>query len=188
MICLALNIYVTKQFFTFQTVQVSSLCQSVTTLSQPVCTGQQEICSISANHFTIVIACRWTKTALTGSFWSPSYPKTYKDKAWCEWYINVPWNYIISITFLDFRLEMIDMCVTANCDCDYVEVQENYSNGTSAIVGKYCMGVAYPHGVIKTRSNNVTVTFRSDYTVGSVGFKARYDAIQVTGRDCGSGS
>lgn len=74
------------------------------------------------------------------------------------------------------------MCVTANCDCDYVEVQENFSNDTSAIVGKYCMGVAYPHGVIKTRSNNVTVRFRSDSTIGSAGFKARYDAIQVTGR------
>ena len=109
---------------------------------------------------------------------------TYKEKAWCEWYINVPWNYVISITFLDFRLEMIDMCVTANCDCDYVEVQENFSNDTSAIVGKYCMGVAYPHGVIKTRSNNVTFRFRSDATMGSAGFEARYDAIQVTGRDC----
>ena len=76
------------------------------------------------------------------------------------------------------------MCVTASCDCDYVEVQENFSNGTSTVVGKYCMGVAYPHGVIRTRSNNVTVTFRSDSTIGSAGFKARYEAIQVIGKGC----
>lgn len=76
------------------------------------------------------------------------------------------------------------MCVTASCNCDYVEVQDNFSNGTSVIVGRYCMGVAYPHGDIKTRSNNVTVTFRSDSTIGSAGFKARYEAIQVTSKDC----
>lgn len=76
------------------------------------------------------------------------------------------------------------MCVTHNCDCDYVVVQDNFSNGTSVVLGKYCMGIAYPHGAIKSRSNNVTVTFRSDYTIGKAGFKARYEAIQVIGKDC----
>lgn len=75
------------------------------------------------------------------------------------------------------------MCVTQTCNCDYVEVQDNFPNGTSAVIGKYCMGVAYPHGVIKSRSNNVTVTFRSDSTIGKEGFKAQYQAIQVIGKD-----
>lgn len=76
------------------------------------------------------------------------------------------------------------MCVTQYCDCDYVEVQDNFSNGTSVVIGKYCMGVAYPHSAIKSRSNNVTVTFRSDSTIGNAGFKAQYQALQVVGKDC----
>ena len=122
-------------------------------------------------------------TALNGSFWSPSYPFPYKDKAWCEWHINVPWNYIISLKFIDFRLETIDMCVTQSCDCDYAEVHDNFPNGTSVLIGKYCMGVAYPRGDIKSRNNNITVTFRSDYSVVKAGFKAQYQAIQVIGKN-----
>lgn len=76
------------------------------------------------------------------------------------------------------------MCVTSSCDCDYVEVYDNFPDGKSVLVGKYCMGVAYPYGDIKSSSNNVTVIFRSDFTVGAAGFKALYQAIQVTGKDC----
>ena len=75
------------------------------------------------------------------------------------------------------------MCVTSSCDCDYVEVHDNFPDGKSVLVGKYCMGVAYPYGDIKSSSNNVTVIFRSDFTVGAAGFKALYQAIQVTGKD-----
>lgn len=74
------------------------------------------------------------------------------------------------------------MCVTESCECDYVEVRETLPNGTSALIGKYCMGVAYPYDDIKSRGNNMTVIFRSDNTVGAPGFMARYQAIQVTGK------
>lgn len=73
--------------------------------------------------------------------------------------------------------------MTTACACDYVEVRETLSDGTSALIGKYCMGAAYPKGDIRTRGNNMTVIFRSDYWIGKQGFKARYEAIQVTGKD-----
>ena len=73
--------------------------------------------------------------------------------------------------------------MTPTCKCDYVEVQETLSDGTSALIGKYCMGAAYPKGDIRTHGNNMTVIFRSDYLIGEPGFKARYEAIQVTGKD-----
>ena len=128
-------------------------------------------------------ACRWTLTALNGSFSSPNYPSPYKKKAWCEWHINVPWNYIISLTFVDFRLETSDMCLFQSCDCDYVEIHDNFPNGTSELTGKYCMGVAYPPGDIRSKTNNVTVTFTSDGTVQDVGFKAEYHALQLTSKN-----
>ena len=115
--------------------------------------------------------------------WSPNYPNTYKNYAWCEWYIEVPTNYIISLTFEDFQLEFIGPCMTTACACDYVEVRETLSDGTSTLIGKYCMGAAYPKGDIRTRGNNMTVIFRSDHWIGKQGFKARYEAIQVTGKD-----
>ena len=63
-----------------------------------------------------------------------------------------------------------------------MEVRETSTNGTSSLIGKYCMGNAYPWGEIKSRGNNMTVIFRSDYWKGEPGFKARYRAIQVSGR------
>ena len=75
----------------------------------------------------------------------------------------------------------MDFCLSASCDCDYVEVRETFANGTSILIGKYCMGVAFPHGEIKSRGNNMTVIFRSDYWVVEPGFKARYQVIPVTG-------
>lgn len=74
------------------------------------------------------------------------------------------------------------MCVTASCECDYVEVRETLPNGTSALIGKYCMGISYPHGNIKSQGNNMTVIFRSDNTVGAPGFKAKYQAVKVSGK------
>ncbi|XP_022794884.1 uncharacterized protein LOC111333551 [Stylophora pistillata] len=125
-------------------------------------------------------ACRWTLKALNGSFSSPNYPSPYKEKALCEWHITVPWNYIISLTFVDFRLETSDMCLYQSCDCDFVEVHDNFPNGTSELTGKYCMGVAYPPSDIRSKTNNVTVTFSSDGTIQDVGFKAEYSAVQLT--------
>ncbi|XP_074638426.1 uncharacterized protein LOC141896933 [Acropora palmata] len=126
-------------------------------------------------------ACRWTLSDLNGTFWSPNYPNEYKNKAWCEWHINVRPNYIIALTFEDFRLEDVSFCQSTSCDCDYVEVRETSTNGTSSLIGKYCMGNAYPWGEIKSRGNNMTVVFRSNYWKGEPGFKARYRAIQVSG-------
>lgn len=44
------------------------------------------------------------------------------------------------------------------------------------------MGEAYPWGEIKSRGNNMTVIFRSDYWKREPGFKARYRAIQASGK------
>ena len=44
------------------------------------------------------------------------------------------------------------------------------------------MGNAHPWSEIKSRGNNMTVVFRSNYWKGEPGFKARYRAIQVSGK------
>ena len=122
-------------------------------------------------------ACRWTITALSGAFSSPNYPLRYKNNAWCEWLIKVPLNYNISLKFDDFHLETTSSCMTASCDCDFVEVRETFKNGTSVLIGKYCMGIFYPYGNITSQGNNLMIVFRSDKTITAKGFKASYQAI-----------
>ena len=124
-------------------------------------------------------------TSLTGTFSSPGYPKWYKNNARCEWHINVPWNYNISLTFEKFELEDFTNChdQTPSCVCDYVEVNETFTNGSSESKGKYCMGNMKPPKVIKSHGNHLIVIFYSDRGNGARGFKASYQAFQVVGKN-----
>ena len=67
--------------------------------------------------------------------------------------------------------------MTASCDCDFVEVREPFKNGTSVLIGKYCMGIFYPYGNITSQGNSLMIVFRSDKTITAKGFKAGYQAI-----------
>ena len=67
--------------------------------------------------------------------------------------------------------------MTASCDCDFVEVREPFKNGTSVLIGKYCMGIFYPYGNITSQGNSLMIVFRSDKTITAKGFKASYQAI-----------
>ena len=64
-----------------------------------------------------------------------------------------------------------------------MEVRETFKNGTSVLIGKYCMGKFYPYGNITSQGNSLMIVFRSDTTVKAKGFKASYQAIpHVTGK------
>ena len=116
-------------------------------------------------------------TALTGTFWSPSYPLDYKNHASCKWQITVPSNYTLSVNFEDVILERT--C----CRCDYVEVWETLKNGSAVLITKFCDDTKPdPSQQFRSTSNSVTVIFRSDATVHERGFKARYQAIPVPGK------
>ena len=117
-------------------------------------------------------------TALTGTFWSPSYPLDYKNHASCKWQITVPSNYTLSVNFEDVILERT--C----CRCDYVEVWETLKNGSAVLITKFCDDTKPdPSQQFRSTSNSVTVIFRSDATVHERGFKARYQAIPVPGKE-----
>ena len=111
-------------------------------------------------------------TALNGTFRSPYYPQNYNNKAWCKWHIEVPWNYAILITFDDVSLE------SGCCRCDFVYVRETI-NGTTVHIGSVC-DMTTPQ--LNSTGNNVTVIFRSDYSLSGKGFRARYQAIKIRGK------
>lgn len=133
-------------------------------------------------HFFLNTACLWTLTALKGTFASPFYPQDYYNKARCKWHITVPWNYTISLTFNDFRLER------SCCMCDHVEVWETLTNGSEVLIESFCDAQnRRPDSFkpIRSRSNNMTVIFRSDHTVNAKGFAASYEAIPISGEVVG---
>ena len=111
-------------------------------------------------------------TALNGTFRSPYYPQNYSNKAWCKWHIEVPWNYAILITFDDVSLE------SGCCLCDFVYVRETI-NGTTVLIDQVC-DMTTPQ--LNSSGNNVTVIFRSDFSLSGRGFRARYQAIKIRGK------
>ena len=52
-------------------------------------------------------------------------------------------------------------------------------NGTTMLIGSVC-DVTTPQ--LNTSGNNVTVIFRSDFSLSGRGFRARYQAIKIRGK------
>ncbi len=98
----------------------------------------------------------------TSSFTSPYYPKNYINNLNCTWVINVDIGSIIILSLDDFS--------TQN-DNDYVEVFDG-SSARNQSVGKFS-GSSKPSNLISSL-NSLTVYFRTDGSVVSKGFFAKY--------------
>ena len=129
-----------------------------------------------------VTACGSTLTALNGTIQTPGYPANYKKSHRCQWLIQVPANHVVSLEFLDFRLEDTPSC--RDCTCDRVEVSELLANGNaSALLGVFCMGARAPSRPVVSHSNNMVVRFIPDAFINAEGFRARYSAVPTEGKD-----
>ncbi|XP_074538629.1 suppressor of tumorigenicity 14 protein homolog [Halichoeres trimaculatus] len=109
--------------------------------------------------------CGGTLTADRGSFSSPFFPSNYPPKTTCEWKIQAPKEKFLKVQFNKFFLGNH----SDQCRKDYVEVN-----------GKRLCGSQPKNNVITSRSNEMTVKFRSDSTFVDQGFVAEYEAFVPT--------
>ncbi|XP_046304764.1 deleted in malignant brain tumors 1 protein isoform X2 [Marmota monax] len=102
----------------------------------------------------------------SGNFSSPFYPGNYPNNARCVWDIEVPNNYLVTVIFIDVRLE-------GGCNYDYIEVFDGPSS-SSLLIAKVCDGAT---GSFTSSSNFLSVRFISDGSVTQSGFQAAFYSI-----------
>ncbi|KAF4095682.1 cubilin isoform X1 [Onychostoma macrolepis] len=137
--------------------------------------------SVSNHGFTAEFAsaeqgCGETLTELTGSFTSPGHPTDYPHGANCTWYISVEPGNLIRLSFTTFNLEY-----HTNCAYDYVDVYDNGTALTGALMGRFC-GRSVPPSLTSTDSL-MTVLLVSDSSLSAEGFSAEYVSINAS-TDC----
>ncbi|XP_004716072.1 cubilin [Echinops telfairi] len=110
--------------------------------------------------------CGGIQTGESGVITSPNYPASYDRLAHCSWLLEAPPGHTITLTFSDFDIES-----HATCAWDSVTVRNGGSPG-SPIIGHYC-GQSNP-GTIQSGSNQLVVSFNSDYSKQRGGFYATW--------------
>ncbi|XP_060890426.1 suppressor of tumorigenicity 14 protein homolog isoform X2 [Labrus mixtus] len=121
-----------------------------------------------ANYSQISLSeqkCGGTLTASKGSFSSPFFPSNYPPKTTCVWKIQAPKETFLKVQFKKFFLGNN----SAQCRQDYVEVDDQ----------RLC-GSKLQSSVLTSRSNAMTIRFRSDSSYVDQGFTAEYEAFIPT--------
>uniref|UniRef100_A0A4W6F2P1 Cubilin n=1 Tax=Lates calcarifer TaxID=8187 RepID=A0A4W6F2P1_LATCA len=155
--------------------------------------------SVSRAGFRAVysVACGGTLSG-TGQLRSPYHPNAYPHNKVCEWVINQPQGYVVTLNFLSFdveggscRFDFVEQTLTfsesfnleyhLNCNYDYVEVYDNGTVQTGTKIGRYC-GRSVPPSITST-DNLMTLLFVSDASLATEGFSASYISINAT-TDC----
>ncbi|MGH0144022.1 UNVERIFIED_CONTAM: hypothetical protein FKN15_047101, partial [Acipenser sinensis] len=105
-----------------------------------------------------------------GNFTSPGYDgeSSYANNLNCEWIIQNPshLNSSISISFDDFHLEHHQ-----TCEWDYNEFR--FGNANGELLARFC-GQSVPAVPLVVYAPQIWVHFLSDYTMGDIGFHAKY--------------
>lgn len=113
----------------------------------------------------------------SGSFQSPGHPVTYTSNMDCTWLITVEQNRAVRLKFLYFELEG-----SGGCNFDYVAIY-NGGNLSSPLIGKFC-GESLPPMII-SKTNQLVVHFRTDYSVHKGGFSAAFSTTFGELQGCG---
>ncbi|XP_035743302.1 cubilin-like [Vespa mandarinia] len=111
--------------------------------------------------------CGGTLSSTRGDIISPNYPQAYSRNAECIWRIAVAAGNTVELVIIDLDLED-----HAKCRYDYVEIFEGTSRTRN--VERYCH--THP-SIINTKSNIVTIRFRSDFTISARGFHIKYETV-----------
>ncbi|XP_019897556.2 cubilin [Esox lucius] len=103
----------------------------------------------------------------TGQIRSPYHPNSYPHNKECEWVINQPQGYVVTLNFLTFDVE------GGSCLFDFVEVRDG-STVSSPLIGKYC-GTTMP-SMVESTQRSMYVRFKTDSSISNNGFTAEYDS------------
>ncbi|XP_059183305.1 cubilin [Centropristis striata] len=122
--------------------------------------------SVSRAGFRAVytVACGGTLSG-TGELRSPFHPNSYPHNKVCEWVINQPEGYVVTLNFLSFDVE------GNSCRYDFVEVRDG-STPSSPLLGTFC-GVQMPPRLQSTQKS-MYIRFKTDSSVSNHGFEAAY--------------
>ncbi|VTJ74755.1 Hypothetical predicted protein [Marmota monax] len=135
-----------------------------------ICLGPTSSPTLSVAASTLsypnVNSCGGFLAQSSGNFSSPFYPGNYPNNARCVWDIEVPNNYLVTVIFIDVRLE-------GGCNYDYIEVFDGPSS-SSPLIAKVCDGAT---GSFTSSSNFLSVRFISDGSVTQSGFQAAFYSI-----------
>ncbi|XP_028815099.1 cubilin [Denticeps clupeoides] len=126
--------------------------------------------SVSKAGFRAVymLACGGTLSG-TGQIRSPYHPNAYPHNKVCEWVINQPPGYAVTLTFLSFDVES-----GSGCAFDYVEIRDGASS-SSPMIGRYC-GTNMP-AMIQSTQRSMYIRFQTDASVSNHGFTAEYSSV-----------
>uniref|UniRef100_A0A3P9CHJ1 Cubilin n=1 Tax=Maylandia zebra TaxID=106582 RepID=A0A3P9CHJ1_9CICH len=112
------------------------------------------------------ISCGGTLSG-SGQFHSPYHPNAYPHNKVCEWVINQPEGYVVTLDFLSFDVE------GGSCRYDYVEVRDG-ATSSSPLLGTFC-GAEFPPRLQSTQ-RSMYIKFTTDSSVSNHGFEAAYDS------------
>lgn len=110
-------------------------------------------------------------SGFTGEIMSPNYPEPYSYNADCLWKISVAAGSLVQIIITDLDLEQHD-----KCRYDFIEIYDGINHRTNK--RRYC-GTSYPR-IIQSKSNQMTIRFRSDLTNSARGFYLKYETRKYT--------
>ncbi|XP_069007315.1 cubilin [Embiotoca jacksoni] len=130
--------------------------------------------SVSRAGFRAVytVACGGTLSG-TGQFQSPYHPNAYPHNKVCQWIINQPEGYVVTLNFLSFDVE------GGSCHFDFVEVRDG-STLSSPLLGTFCGAEVPP--LLQSSQRSMYVRFRTDSSISNLGFEAAYgSALQGCG-------
>lgn len=119
----------------------------------------------------VFLVCGGTFTKMAGSMRSPDYPEDYPESVTCQWVIKLPVQYKVRLEFTDFLLENSE-----SCRFDFVLVMDGLPSSPTP-VGKFCGNGS--KDAVESKSNFLTVLFKSDSSMTKKGFEAYWSAIPV---------
>uniref|UniRef100_I3KD12 Cubilin n=1 Tax=Oreochromis niloticus TaxID=8128 RepID=I3KD12_ORENI len=112
------------------------------------------------------ISCGGTLSG-SGQFHSPYHPNAYPHNKVCEWVINQPEGYVVTLDFLSFDVE------GGSCRYDYVEVRDG-ATSSSPLLGTFCGAEIPPR--LQSTQRSMYIKFTTDSSVSNHGFEAAYDS------------
>ena len=108
---------------------------------------------------------------------SPNFPNIYPNNLDETYIISSPGISVINITFEQFNVEK---CDGASCSCDYVTMKDGNGeyftfDGSTRMCGEMCS-----FGKIESSTNQVVISFVTDYVHSRSGWSLQYHAIPIT--------
>ncbi|CAL8311895.1 unnamed protein product [Merluccius merluccius] len=110
------------------------------------------------------VGCGGTFSGM-GQIRTPYHPGAYPHNKECEWVINQPQGYVVTLNFLFFDIE------GGSCRFDFVEVRDG-STSSSPLLGTFC-GVQVP-AMLQTTQRSMYIRFKTDASISNLGFTAAY--------------